>query len=502
MWPLTPPTLLELWLADHFSHGHGHVLSAEAMAIARRLEDLVAGTYSGIEGSLALREFENLLMAGFADRGHSITPGEWLVILRALKNALSITGHPWIPNDVTSLGLALSHDFPRGPSPDPTALIQHRPRGIDETALLEAISHLVLCAYAGALRRRVEKGQVLHLPSFAKYVSGEVRESQLIVSGEALEADLILAEERMENPTPSSLRFAEDNELDVVPLWFDSPASVFGDDQLFADPQEFNPWWLGFMSFPRSFPPGLLTGDSKQVARVRAMLHASAHLARTDIGVWCPRFGVLSATHDQLRRSRLTKGDVVPSSSVFQWKRGYLIDLGGLTTQLTNLYTPPQGGPKANVAARRFEAHVQEVIDATTWCPKGDFRNLIGKQIRDDQGLSITDIDAVAVRGKQLLLVDCKDHSPIGDTYREVRNRRSSYEADAAEWKDKCRRIDQTRNVLGVPSGYQIDGIVVVPRPGFIDAGVATETVAGQPRVTGIYEMYQHFRDWNEDDQQ
>ena len=493
-WPHSPPTRLELWLARNFCHGPGHVLSQEALTVARRIDRDWCSTYAGMEGSIALRSVESALAGDYCDIGHSITRGEWLVILRALRNALQVAGHPWIHNRVTNQGLALSRDFPADAGRDPIDLIESRSNRIDPGDLLMAISNLVVCAYVGVLRRRVDKGQSLRVPSLSAYVAGETREAGIVVSGGPLEEALMLADQRMEGPTPSGLRFADDDELDVVPMWFNSPAGAFDDERIFGDPQECNPWWLGYLSFPRSFPQDLLRGTAEQVGEVRGLLDATATLARNEIPRWGTRLGILPATAHDLRNVPISEGHI-QSGAIIETRRGYLVDLGAATSELVDLHEPSAGGSQANVAAERFEDHVQEVVDFTPWRPEGHLREMIGKKVRDSNGSIITDIDAVAVRGSLLVLIDCKNHALSSDAYREMRNRRTGYELEATRWKEKCHRIDQQRDVLGIPASYRLDGVVVVPQAEFMDSGVATEQVHGLPRVVGIWEMYQHLRE-------
>lgn len=496
-WPLQPPTPLEVWLAENFCHGPGHVLSHRALVIANQVQQRMPANLSDVEGSLMLRSLETECADAFQRVAARFPYPHWLLVFRALRNALQATGHPWIPNLVTDVGLSLSRDIAHDMSLDIRGIVKcHIPRE-DALQTVDAISHLVVYAYLSALRRRVEKGQNLRVTSLAQYISGRIRESDLVTSGLAMERDIEAVDARIEAPTPTTLHFAVDGELDVVPLWFGDHVSTFGDTRLLGDPSVCNPWWLAFLSFPRSFPVEMVGVSPTDVSRVRALLNATPPLAyaKENQDGWATRLGVLGATEESLQMVPVDEIVNAPQRMLMEVGPGsYVVDLGAASDRIQTLFAPGVGGATANVGAKRFEVLVQEAVDFTPWRPEGALRSLIGRNVRGLDGRVITDIDAVATKGDVLILIDCKNHGPVGDTFAEVRNRREAYAKQAALWGDKVRRINEARDSLGIPASARIEGVVVVPKAGFMDSGIATEEVAGMTRVMGIWDLYQRLR--------
>lgn len=92
-------------------------------------------------------------------------------------------------------------------------------------------------------------------------------------------------------------------------------------------------------------------------------------------------------------------------------------------------------------------------------------------------GSPITNIDAVAVRDKQLLLVSCKSFPHTVDfsagSHGAVRNLRTNTEKAIADWDRKLEEIRATRDQLrpSLPADYELHGVVVLPTiPFLVDA--------------------------------
>lgn len=103
-------------------------------------------------------------------------------------------------------------------------------------------------------------------------------------------------------------------------------------------------------------------------------------------------------------------------------------------------------GDKAR--GRQFELNLQAAIDETPWRPPPSIRKLRGVFLRID-GNDVTDVDAIAARGRTLVLVSCKSivYGAAYDAgmFKEINNARSTVVDGVAEWKKRVARLAGTR---------------------------------------------------------
>jgi len=141
-------------------------------------------------------------------------------------------------------------------------------------------------------------------------------------------------------------------------------------------------------------------------------------------------------------------------------------------------------GGEANLWGDRFEADVQEIVDASPWRPPDRLRPLVGMKVGPAKR-PLTDVDGVALVGDKLLLLDAKAHrmppSLANERPGAMRSQTMTIEREAAAWKGKVSTIRANPGLLRVDlSGItEIDGLVVLPTVPFVTGGPALDPVVG-----------------------
>jgi hypothetical protein len=134
----------------------------------------------------------------------------------------------------------------------------------------------------------------------------------------------------------------------------------------------------------------------------------------------------------------------------------------------------PADGTEVNYWSKHFERDTQDAIDATHWRPHGEWRTLIGRDLRRPDGTVLTDIDAVGYRSGRLLLVSCKSIAHTVPAARGefavTRNIVEKTHKAAAEWEAVTAAIRADRSILGstVRPDLVIEGCVVFPSAPFL----------------------------------
>jgi len=175
-----------------------------------------------------------------------------------------------------------------------------------------------------------------------------------------------------------------------------------------------------------------------------------------------------------------------------------LVDLVGASHRLLETLVRPTGGAGVNFWSAQFEADVQAMINATTWKPIDDIRSLIGRKISRPNGDLLTDLDAVAWRDGELILVSCKSmvfttsHSR-GD-HNAMRELRRKSEAAITSWDTVVDTIRTNPALLPVdiPAGTNITGLVVLPTiPYVVDrAHLAPRGPLEVPAILAVTELW------------
>jgi hypothetical protein len=147
------------------------------------------------------------------------------------------------------------------------------------------------------------------------------------------------------------------------------------------------------------------------------------------------------------------------------------------------------GGSVSGSRGRTWEEAVQATIDSSKCRPTGDARKLISKKLRIHRQ-ALTDVDAVAIRGKSLLIVSCKSWQlsiryENGDFHTRKNKARDLVVAAAKLHRDLLRIRD-----AGVVSGFdfrpfsELSGYLCVSTPLLILPAEMEELKAAAPDVT------------------
>lgn len=170
-----------------------------------------------------------------------------------------------------------------------------------------------------------------------------------------------------------------------------------------------------------------------------------------------------------------------------------LVDLMAACRALGEAHARPPGGADANEWTRLFEDQVQSIIDRSPWKPSDHARVLIRRQIKVD-GEFLTDIDAVAERDGELILIDVKSlTTPPNLQFGEfwaVNDRLRTVTSAVVEWQEKVDVLRRHPEVLGIEIPSSIYSLVVTPEVPYVEGGpCTTEVVAGLLAVSTMAEL-------------
>ena len=160
------------------------------------------------------------------------------------------------------------------------------------------------------------------------------------------------------------------------------------------------------------------------------------------------------------------------------------VDLYGATTRLRSLIEFPHvQGQLANARADHFELAAQKIIDGSPWRPDENLRQVRGRTLRYANE-NVTDIDAIGVHGKTLLMVSCKSvvYSSAYDTgnYDTVRNTGGLIEKAVKYWRDKQAFIEEHRkgNNYDFTEYDRFIAVVCTPWTVYVPIGLATQEIS------------------------
>lgn len=164
---------------------------------------------------------------------------------------------------------------------------------------------------------------------------------------------------------------------------------------------------------------------------------------------------------------------------------------------ITALQFPKVQGQVANKRASWFEDGVQQLIDTTLWtAPR--IRSLRQTPLTL-RGKTLTDIDAIGTRGKDLLIVSCKSIPYTMDydrgVYKAIRNAETTVVNAVAHWKGIVELLDATRvgdnyNLSGFD---RIIGVVCTPFAVYTKSAEALSTTTGSLRWASSLDELAHF---------
>jgi hypothetical protein len=159
-----------------------------------------------------------------------------------------------------------------------------------------------------------------------------------------------------------------------------------------------------------------------------------------------------------------------------------------------------QGGAEGNLRGRDFERAVQAIIDLSSWAPPQDLRQNVGQAIRIARK-DVTDLDAIGLKGKKLMLVSCKSRIYSG---KFDQGDPQTIRATASVAKNALRTWLEVESILQANpkclrgfdfSKFEILPVVCLPHVPYLPIGPETEFIAPNLRaVVSISEL----RSWLE----
>lgn len=129
----------------------------------------------------------------------------------------------------------------------------------------------------------------------------------------------------------------------------------------------------------------------------------------------------------------LSSGNVVR-----RFRDNLLIDITGASQALLHRLELTRSPTMGNMRGEEFELQCQDLIDRTPWEPSPEVKSLRGRPLRQS-GRIITDIDAIGVRERTLLIVSCKsiiyDRDYDQGVFRVIRNSQATIDDAAESWE-------------------------------------------------------------------
>lgn len=121
-----------------------------------------------------------------------------------------------------------------------------------------------------------------------------------------------------------------------------------------------------------------------------------------------------------------------------RFRDNFLIDTTGASHALLHRLELDRSPAIGNMRAREFELQCQDLIDGTSWGPPPEVKALRGRPLRQS-GRVLTDIDAIGVRDRTLLLVSCKsiiyDRDYDQGVFRVIRNAQATIDGAVEAWE-------------------------------------------------------------------
>ncbi len=172
------------------------------------------------------------------------------------------------------------------------------------------------------------------------------------------------------------------------------------------------------------------------------------------------------------------------------------VDLHGATQLLQAAARfEPKGGVLGKERGGEFERSVQALIDGSACAPPPEVRALVGRDVYED-GRQVTDIDAIAVKGRTLVLISCKSRE-----YSAAMNRGEAKEMEAVRKlaSEALAKYEELKGLLetqpasfeGVDlSRFAMAAVVCLPFVPYLPLGRETEFASGTLRsVVSIDEL-------------
>lgn len=172
-----------------------------------------------------------------------------------------------------------------------------------------------------------------------------------------------------------------------------------------------------------------------------------------------------------------------PAVTSFVIGRKLLIDLVSLRDKSKHVFEFPRVASKTgNARAGHFELVVQELINKSPWRPGDELLKLRGVPLQNE-GRTITDLDALGCKYGRLLIVDCKSliHDALYDQGHpsKVRSAIDAIEAKVQHWENIKQYFLNNQKGANYDFGTfdEIIALVCTPKPVYLPLGPATQEV-------------------------
>jgi hypothetical protein len=121
-----------------------------------------------------------------------------------------------------------------------------------------------------------------------------------------------------------------------------------------------------------------------------------------------------------------------------RFRDNFLIDTTGASHALLHRLELARSPLIGNLRAREFELQCQDLINGTSWEPPPEVKSLRGRQLRQ-AGRVLTDIDAIGVKDRTLLVVSCKsiiyDRDYDQGVFQTIRNTQATIDKAVVAWE-------------------------------------------------------------------
>ncbi|RYF30488.1 MAG: hypothetical protein EOO23_05035 [Comamonadaceae bacterium] len=142
--------------------------------------------------------------------------------------------------------------------------------------------------------------------------------------------------------------------------------------------------------------------------------------------------------HDALASVHASVWPLSSGNVVRRFPNNLLIDTTSASHALLHRIELGRSPLLGNLRAREFELQCQDLIDGTAWSPPPAEKALRGRTLRAG-GRALTDIDAIGVKGRSLLIVSCKsviyDRQYDQGDFRVIRNTQATVDQAVIEWE-------------------------------------------------------------------
>lgn len=189
----------------------------------------------------------------------------------------------------------------------------------------------------------------------------------------------------------------------------------------------------------------------------------------------------------------LSSGNVVR-----RFRDNLLIDITGASQALLHRLELTRSPTIGNMRGDEFELQCQDLIDRTPWEPSPEVKSLRGRPLRQS-GRIITDIDAIGVRERTLLIVSCKsiiyDRDYDQGEFRVIRNSQATIDDAAESWERVVAEL--RRHPMGENFDFsQFDEIIGVVCTPFVVYSSEERTLAFVKPNLRLVTSISELRDW------